>query len=84
MNARLVELPGWRLEGDAIERPYEFEDFAESIAFINRIAEVAEEMSHHPDLAVSWNLVTVSLTTHSQGGLTDSDFELARRIEGLS
>ena len=54
-----------------------------SVDLLNRITPLAEEMNHHPDVAISWNRVTVSLSTHSQGGLTDSDFELAERIDRL-
>ena len=84
VDARLSDLPGWERVGETIQRRFEFEDFAESIAFVNRIALVAEELSHHPDLAVSWNVVTVSITTHSQGALTNADFELAGRVDALS
>ena len=52
--------------------------------FVNRLAPVAEEMNHHPDLQVSWNKVTVSITTHSEGGLTENDFELAKSIDPLA
>lgn len=84
VEARLTELPGWQRVDDTIQRRFEFEDFAEAIGFVNRIAPVAEEMSHHPDLAVSWSVVTVTITTHAQGALTDADFELARKIDPLS
>ena len=81
---RLGELSDWRREGEAIARDFELRDFAGSIDFVNRIAPVAEEMNHHPDLAISWSQVTVTLSTHSEGGLTVSDFELARRIDALA
>ncbi len=84
VDARLSDLTGWERVGEMIQRRFEFEDFAESIAFVNRIAPVAEELTHHPDLAVSWNVVTVSITTHSQGALTNADFELAGRVDALS
>jgi 4a-hydroxytetrahydrobiopterin dehydratase len=54
------------------------------VEFVNRLTPVANEMDHHPDLAISWNKVTVTLSTHSEGGLTDNDFELAGRIDGVS
>ena len=82
--ARLDALSGWRRGGDAIEREFELRDFAGSIELVNAIAPVAEEMNHHPDLAISWNRVTATLSTHSEGGLTDSDFELARRIDAVA
>ena len=84
VDARLADLPGWDHVGETIQRRFEFEDFAESIGFVNRIAPVAEQLSHHPDLAVSWNVVTVSITTHSEGALTSADFELAGRVDALS
>ena len=84
VGARLRERPGWEHRGDAIVRVFETADFVGSVELVNRIAPVAEEMGHHPDLAVSWNRVTVSLSTHSQGGLTESDFKLASRIDELA
>ena len=82
---RLEQLEvGWRREGDAIAREFKFDDFVGSVDFINRITPPAEEMNHHPDLEISWNKVIVSLSTHSQGGITNSDFELAQRIEDLA
>jgi 4a-hydroxytetrahydrobiopterin dehydratase len=80
----LSGLHGWAREGDAIERDFKLEDFKGSVGFVNRLTPVAEEMNHHPDLAVSWDTVTVTVTTHSEGGLTANDFELARRIEALA
>ncbi|MBX5469308.1 MAG: 4a-hydroxytetrahydrobiopterin dehydratase [Thermoleophilaceae bacterium] len=84
VRRRLAELGGWELKGDSIERTFKLADFDESIAFVNRIAEAANEMNHHPDLAISWNTVRATLSTHSQGGLTENDFELARRIDALA
>jgi 4a-hydroxytetrahydrobiopterin dehydratase len=75
---------GWQREGDTIARRFTFDDFQGSIDFVNRITPPAEEMNHHPDLEISWNKVTVILSTHSQGGLTKNDFELAHRIEDLA
>jgi 4a-hydroxytetrahydrobiopterin dehydratase len=74
---------GWKREGDAIERTFKFDDFRGSIDFVNRITPVAEGMDHHPDLAISWNTVTVSLSTHSQMGVTENDFQLAAEIDEL-
>jgi 4a-hydroxytetrahydrobiopterin dehydratase len=84
IESRLAELPGWDRHGDAIRRRFEGEDFAFAVALVNRIAPVAEELNHHPDLEVSWGSVTVTVTTHSQGGLTQADFELARRIDAVA
>ena len=74
----------WRREGDEIVREWKLEDFAEAIAFVNRVAETAEEANHHPDILVyGWNKVRLSLTNHSAGGLTDADFQMAHRIDEL-
>jgi len=80
---RLGELDGWELAGDAIRKEFELDDFKGSVAFVNRLLEPAEEMNHHPDLEVSWATVTTRITTHSEGGLTPSDFDLAARIDAL-
>jgi 4a-hydroxytetrahydrobiopterin dehydratase len=84
VERRLGELDGWSQEGNAIARDFDCGDFAGSVAFVNRIAPAADELNHHPDLAISWDTVTVALSTHSQGGLTAADFELASRIDALA
>jgi 4a-hydroxytetrahydrobiopterin dehydratase len=84
IDGALTELTGWERAGDAIERTFELDDFKGSVDFVNRLLPEAEEMNHHPDLAISWNEVTVTITTHSEGGLTANDFELARRIATLA
>ena len=81
---KLSELDGWQRSGDAIEKTFELDDFKGSVDFVNRITPEAEDMNHHPDLAISWNKVTVTLTTHSEGGLTDNDFVLAGRIDSVA
>jgi 4a-hydroxytetrahydrobiopterin dehydratase len=74
----------WRREGDEIVRDFKFGDFAGAVAFVNRVAEAAEDANHHPDILVhGWNKVRLSLATHSEGGLTAADFDMARRIDGL-
>jgi len=84
VREKLAGLDGWELEGDAIEKQFQFDDFSGSVDFVNRLTPPANEMNHHPDLAISWNKVTVTLSTHSEGGLTDNDFELARQIDALA
>ena len=84
MDDRLSGLDGWERDGDAIRRQFELDDFKGSVDFVNRLTPEAEDMNHHPDLAISWNKVTVSITTHSEGGLTENDFELAGRISRLA
>lgn len=84
IQARLPRVPRWTREGDAILREWTFEDFPAALAFINRVGELAEAADHHPDIFNSWNRVRLRLTTHDAGGLTDRDFELASRIDGLA
>src|SRR5215203_5907586 len=82
--ARLEGSP-WRREGDEIVRDLKLADFAEAMAFVNRVAEAAEAANHHPDILVhGWNRVRLSLTNHAQGGLTEADFALAAEIDGLT
>lgn len=83
IEGKLAELDGWSREGDAITKEFEKGDFKGSVAFVNELTPVAEEMNHHPDLEVSWATVKVAITTHSEGGLTAGDFELAGRIDAL-
>jgi 4a-hydroxytetrahydrobiopterin dehydratase len=74
----------WKRDGDEIVRNWKFNDFAEAMAFVNRVADAAEDANHHPDILVhGWNNVRLTLTTHSAGGLTDNDREMAERIDGL-
>ncbi|HXQ89107.1 MAG TPA: 4a-hydroxytetrahydrobiopterin dehydratase [Solirubrobacterales bacterium] len=84
IEERLSGLPGWRRFGEAIEKEFKREDFVGSVRFVEGLIEPAEEMNHHPDLAISWDTVTVTLSTHSEGGLTESDFELAAKIDALA
>lgn len=84
VEIELNTLEGWERRGDAIVKTFERGDFVGSVRFVDSLVEPAEEMGHHPDLEISWDKVTVSLSTHSQGGLTESDFELARRIDALA
>jgi len=72
----------WRREGDAIVRDRRFADFAAAIAFVDRVAEVAEGANHHPDILVhGWNKVRLTLSTHSEGGITAADLALAQRLD---
>src|SRR5918998_3923709 len=83
IEARLED-SAWRREGDEIVRDFKFEDFAQAMAFVNRVAEAAEAANHHPDILVhGWNRVRLTLSTHSAGGLTGADIDMARRIDGL-
>jgi 4a-hydroxytetrahydrobiopterin dehydratase len=80
-----LDASDWGREGDEIVREWKFDDFAAAIAFVDRIAEVAEEANHHPDILLhGWNKVRLSMTNHSAGGLTETDFVLAGRFDGLA
>ena len=75
----------WSQRPDALERDFEFDDFAGAIAFVNRVAEAADEANHHPDILIhGWNKVRLTLSTHSEGAVTDLDHALARRIDELA
>ena len=84
IEAKLADLDGWERRGDAIVRSFERGDFVGSVHFVDSLVEPAEAMGHHPDVAISWATVTVTISTHSEGGLTAADFELAGRIEALA
>ncbi|MGH2994355.1 MAG: 4a-hydroxytetrahydrobiopterin dehydratase [Solirubrobacterales bacterium] len=83
IEARLGELEGWERDGDEIVKTFERGDFVGSVKFVDKLVEPAEEMGHHPDLSISWDKVRVQITTHAAGGLTENDFELAKRIDAL-
>ena len=75
----------WRQEGEALVREQEFKDFAEAMAYVNRVADLAEEANHHPDILVhGWNKVRLEVTNHSAGGLTPADFQLAGTIDEIA
>ena len=83
VSSRLRRLP-WEREGDEIVREWRFEDFTEAVRFVNRVAEVAEDANHHPDIFIhGWNKVKLSLSNHSVGGLTEMDFTMAARFDDL-
>ncbi len=79
----LASCPGWELEGETITKTYTFADFVEAMGFVNKVALLAERANHHPDLDLRWNRVTLRLSTHSEGGLTVRDTDLAAAIEAL-
>ncbi|HEV2999795.1 MAG TPA: 4a-hydroxytetrahydrobiopterin dehydratase [Solirubrobacteraceae bacterium] len=75
----------WREEGAELVRDFELKDFAEALAFVNRVGEVAEAANHHPDILIhGWNKVRLTLSTHSEGRVTDADHALAGRIDALA
>jgi 4a-hydroxytetrahydrobiopterin dehydratase len=79
----LMEVPKWKLEGDAISRTVEFPSFLEAVDAVNNIAREAEALSHHPDIDIRWRKVRLALFTHSAGGLTTLDFQLAKKLDQL-
>ena len=84
IKTRLGELSGWRQRGELIVKSFDRGDFVGSVKFVDSIAEPAEEMNHHPDIAISWSQVEVAISTHAEGGLTENDFELAKKVEELA
>ena len=80
---RAAEVPRWRKEGKTITRTWTFNDFPEALAFINKVAAIAESMNHHPEIYNSWATVRLTLTTHDKGGLTDLDFDLAKKVDSI-
>ena len=81
--AGLKKLEGWSVASGNLHRVFEFKDFSQAFAFMTRVALAAEKMDHHPDWSNSWNKVTVDLSTHSAGGLTTNDFDLAGKIQQI-
>jgi 4a-hydroxytetrahydrobiopterin dehydratase len=79
----LQRLPGWERRGNQIVKSFVREDFAHAITFVNEVADAAEAAGHHPDIDIRWNKVTLALSSHAEGGLTDRDFQLAARIQEL-
>jgi 4a-hydroxytetrahydrobiopterin dehydratase len=77
----LQRLPGWERRGNEIVKTFTREDFAHAMVFVNEVAGAAEAAGHHPDIDIRWNKVTLALSSHAEGGLTDSDFQLAARIQ---
>jgi 4a-hydroxytetrahydrobiopterin dehydratase len=84
IEAKLAGLDGWERSGAAIVKEFTRGDFVGSVKFVEALAAPAEAMGHHPDLAISWDTVTVTISTHSEGGLTAADFELATRIDAIA
>jgi 4a-hydroxytetrahydrobiopterin dehydratase len=80
---RLKTVPLWSRRARTIRRTYVFKGFAGSVDFVNRVARSAEKANHHPDIDLRWNKVTLALTTHDKGGLTEKDFDLARRCDDI-
>ena len=78
---KLKDLEGWTADGDVIKRRYKFENFADSLKFVNKVGALAEEADHHPDITFGWGYAEVATTTHDRGGVTDVDLALAGQID---
>jgi 4a-hydroxytetrahydrobiopterin dehydratase len=83
IESKLRALPDWSESGGVIQRTYLFKDFLQSMKFVNLVAELAERRQHHPDVLIRWNKVTLSLSTHDSGGITQKDFDLATECDGV-
>lgn len=83
IKAAMPAVKGWKKKGASITRVFEFKDFVAAIDFVKKVAGLAEKAQHHPDIDIRWNKVTLVLATHSEGGLTKKDFDLAKKIDAL-
>jgi 4a-hydroxytetrahydrobiopterin dehydratase len=83
IKTSLASVPAWKQDGDNIKRTYQFKDFPGAIQFVNAVAGPAEKANHHPDIDIRWNKVTLALSTHDSGGLTEKDFSLAKQFDRL-
>jgi 4a-hydroxytetrahydrobiopterin dehydratase len=78
---KMGTIPGWKRKGQEISRLYVFSGFLSAVAFVNHVADLAEKMNHHPDILIQYRKVTLTLSTHDAGGLTELDFTLAKKID---
>jgi 4a-hydroxytetrahydrobiopterin dehydratase len=83
IDERLGSIPGWTHDDGRLQRALAFKDFSEAFGFMTRVALIAEKMDHHPDWSNSWNKVTLAITSHAAGGVTDQCFEFAGRVDAL-
>jgi 4a-hydroxytetrahydrobiopterin dehydratase len=83
IKTHLAALHGWQRKGLEITKVYEHKNFVQAMGFVNSVAFLAEKANHHPDIDIRWNKVTLTLSTHSEGGLTEKDFTLAKKIEQI-
>jgi 4a-hydroxytetrahydrobiopterin dehydratase len=83
VSRRMKAVPGWARRSRAIRRTFKFEGFMGAVDFVNRVARKAEKQDHHPDIDIRWNRVTLTLSTHSEGGLTGKDFSMARECSAI-
>lgn len=83
VETELANVTGWEASNDRLKKRFSFSNFAESLAFVNKLGEEAEAMDHHPDVKMGWGYAEIEITTHDRGGITDVDFALARKIDRL-
>ncbi len=83
IDAKVAELPEWSVNAGTLQRTFKFENFVEAMKFVNNVAKRAEKAQHHPDILVRYSKVTLTLTTHDAGGISQKDFDLAREVDGL-
>ncbi|MFT3743238.1 MAG: 4a-hydroxytetrahydrobiopterin dehydratase [Pyrinomonadaceae bacterium] len=83
LDNAMKTLEGWKVEGDLLKKSSKFENFAEALAYVNRIGDLAEAADHHPNITFGWGYACVALTTHDRGGITDVDVALAKKIDEL-
>ncbi len=84
LDAEVASLDGWQVRDGALEKSFQNGDFSGSMAFLNRIADAANEADHHPDVTISWDTVTLRWVTHSEGGITENDVAMARKSDALA
>lgn len=83
IEEHLELLKGWQVKDDKLTRRFEFKNFAQSLDFVNKVGAVAEAADHHPDIAFGWGYAEIAFTTHDRGGITDVDFALAKKVDGI-
>ena len=83
IEASLAGTDGWRVDGEYLHKRFDFANFAESLAFVNQVGEIAEAADHHPDITFGWGYVELRTTTHDRGGITDVDFDLVGKVDQL-
>ena len=83
VSAQAARTKGWRVDGDALFKRFEFANFAESLAFVNKVGEIAEAADHHPDITFGWGYAELRTTTHDRGGITDVDLALVGKIDRI-
>ena len=84
VDSRLQSLSGWQRSGDEISKEFKFGDFEQAMLFVNRVADAANAADHHPDITINYNRVTMTLSTHSEGGVTDKDIDMASKIDAAA